>query len=548
MALTKTHNRMIEGSIVNVIDYGAVGDGVANDTAAIQAAINASRGTVYFPSGTYLCNVELGEKTVLLGDGSTDTIIKPFVNTSAAVTYKSAAPFWTYHSEVRNIGFNGNGTKVGVGFTFGGIDPAAFTDTINAFYQNVKFYGCEFKNLEKGLLFPAGNIGTEIYSCGFHSCKYGVYMIDYRPTPSTMHAGNKYFYGGEISSNDVGVYFWNDTQGGGGLSFTDTIIEFNSIGLFVKGRNAPFTPVNLRGVWFESNGTLQGGSTDVDYWSGATVTSTATTNRTLIVDSTRVYVTGGFFTDAVCGGTDSEILVEKSHVSLTPDNAGGPIIVDNNTCSVNVVDCYSFGSVCRGANNFTASGRCINLNYTIGSSAIEANRRWFIAEKRASKAASYGSTLVYAEDCSTTQSTGSGSFNLTGSVVSDGVIYASCNQFTRAAFSTSEFTSLTGSSQSFSSGKWYAFTFDYKVIAGNPGVLWWNRSASQFATSMEVPSLNRWFTFCAIGYADASHTMFLDFRGSNENCTWRISAVQLHEFDSRHEAENFTASRIYAES
>lgn len=52
MALTKAHNRMIEGAAVNVKDFGAVGDGVADDTAAIQAAVNASQ-DVYFPPGTY---------------------------------------------------------------------------------------------------------------------------------------------------------------------------------------------------------------------------------------------------------------------------------------------------------------------------------------------------------------------------------------------------------------------------------------------------------------------------------------------------------------
>ena len=36
----------------NVRDFGAVGDGIANDTAAIQKAIDAG-GTVYIPGGIY---------------------------------------------------------------------------------------------------------------------------------------------------------------------------------------------------------------------------------------------------------------------------------------------------------------------------------------------------------------------------------------------------------------------------------------------------------------------------------------------------------------
>lgn len=56
-------------------DFGAVGDGVANDTAAIQAALNSvplGGGLVYFPAGDYLVNTTLRvetEGTMLVGDG-----------------------------------------------------------------------------------------------------------------------------------------------------------------------------------------------------------------------------------------------------------------------------------------------------------------------------------------------------------------------------------------------------------------------------------------------------------------------------------------------
>lgn len=53
MSLTKATYSMIDGTPVNVFDFGAVGDGVADDTAAIQAAINSGQ-PIVFPEGTYL--------------------------------------------------------------------------------------------------------------------------------------------------------------------------------------------------------------------------------------------------------------------------------------------------------------------------------------------------------------------------------------------------------------------------------------------------------------------------------------------------------------
>lgn len=61
-------------SSINVKDYGAVGNGVTDDTVAIQAAVNAG-GAIYIPSGTYIVNVvTLLTNTMVYGDGASSIL------------------------------------------------------------------------------------------------------------------------------------------------------------------------------------------------------------------------------------------------------------------------------------------------------------------------------------------------------------------------------------------------------------------------------------------------------------------------------------------
>ena len=89
MAITKTNNRMIDGSVVNVLDYGVKNDGTDystgdNNHTRLQSAISdlttAGGGTLYFPSGTYLIDSQIDINTTtgihLVGAGRDATIIK----------------------------------------------------------------------------------------------------------------------------------------------------------------------------------------------------------------------------------------------------------------------------------------------------------------------------------------------------------------------------------------------------------------------------------------------------------------------------------------
>lgn len=82
MSLTKVSYSMIQGAPINVLDFGAKGDGVTDDTAAIQAAANVG-GTLYFPDGTYeITHVDLGSNTHLVGE-SWNTVIHQIAGTNA---------------------------------------------------------------------------------------------------------------------------------------------------------------------------------------------------------------------------------------------------------------------------------------------------------------------------------------------------------------------------------------------------------------------------------------------------------------------------------
>jgi len=63
---------------VSVKDFGAVGDGAADDTAAIQAALNSSAAAIYIPKGRYkvLSGLTRSGQTRLYGDGMAASVIE----------------------------------------------------------------------------------------------------------------------------------------------------------------------------------------------------------------------------------------------------------------------------------------------------------------------------------------------------------------------------------------------------------------------------------------------------------------------------------------
>tara|TARA_R110002096_G_scaffold429229_1_gene641907 strand:+ start:467 stop:2158 length:1692 start_codon:yes stop_codon:yes gene_type:complete len=106
MALTKVHNRLIASAPANVKDFGAIGDGSTDDTAAIQAAVNSGNGTVNIPAGTYNVSstIIVPYQVNIVGENARTTRIQPvsggsftssyifFFNTTDGITWTVAYP------------------------------------------------------------------------------------------------------------------------------------------------------------------------------------------------------------------------------------------------------------------------------------------------------------------------------------------------------------------------------------------------------------------------------------------------------------------------
>jgi hypothetical protein len=96
--------------VVSVKDFGAVGDGVIDDTAAIQAAIDSASssggGTVMLPSGTFkVTSLVLKEFVEIEGQSARDTIINATAGATAGLFTIAAGPVQL--TSIRNVRLSG---------------------------------------------------------------------------------------------------------------------------------------------------------------------------------------------------------------------------------------------------------------------------------------------------------------------------------------------------------------------------------------------------------------------------------------------------------
>jgi len=111
---------------VSVKDFGAVGDGVADDTTAIQNALSAGAGgVIYFPAGTYkytptTSGTVISSNTTILGAGRYSSILA--LNITGTLAYKVFSCTSQSNIEINGLGINTTVSSPYLGASLGILD------------------------------------------------------------------------------------------------------------------------------------------------------------------------------------------------------------------------------------------------------------------------------------------------------------------------------------------------------------------------------------------------------------------------------------------
>jgi len=164
------------GSIADVTEYGAVGDGITDDTSAIQDAIDSTSKYIYFPSGTYNhTGLTLKKECIYAGDGMESSILVHTGSGGNSVAYVGGA---AAKIQIKDLWIKGNGTDTAKTVS---LTDAYFNSfmircrvtggVINVYLKDswtFEFNGCHMYGTGNG---DAGITENNIYTDGFENGK-----------------------------------------------------------------------------------------------------------------------------------------------------------------------------------------------------------------------------------------------------------------------------------------------------------------------------------------------------------------------------------------
>jgi hypothetical protein len=158
--------RTIENKLretVSVKDFGAVGDGVADDTAAIQAALDSGAAHIAFPPGAYALSDAIEPYSGQVLEGSGWPVLIALAGSTASPLLMNV----NTKNDVRVTGFIVDGNTAGI---------TGFSNVLQTFNSNrVEISGNRFRNCRGIAVLISGGTYIEALRNEFDSC--GIYHL-----------------------------------------------------------------------------------------------------------------------------------------------------------------------------------------------------------------------------------------------------------------------------------------------------------------------------------------------------------------------------------
>jgi hypothetical protein len=303
---------------VSVKDFGAVGDGVTDDTVAIQAALTYGK-TVLIPDGTYLVSSSLSITSAVRVFGGKGAKIKHSNSTSAL--FSNPAVNTISYFEVDGFSIETTFTR-GVASSIGTFDIrgagfASFTN-LDISGGSIRLSNATYANIKRNKLTASNGAGNTL-------CDYGIVTFD-----STNVTMSDNLVGGFANDGiKVGVTGPTGTTDGKTVITGNKVYDSvaNHIDIFDGGRNCIVTGNILYGTCTTALEIKSQSSTPGEFGAGGAVWINATNSERVIVAHNNVR--GTLSNGVVCYGRYYDI----SHNVIANASSRGLVIgsFDNNT-------------------------------------------------------------------------------------------------------------------------------------------------------------------------------------------------------------------------